>query len=47
MSMIFSLVFQWVMLDQGAVMFSMVVVPLYVTLGKEGLLHILSQSKLI
>ena len=39
--------FQWVMIDQGAVMFSIVLVPLYVTLGVEGLNHILNQSKSI
>lgn len=37
---------EWVMIDQGAVMFSMVLVPLYVTLGIEGLNHILNQTEL-
>ena len=41
-----SLLFQWIMVDQGAMMFSMVLVPLYSTLGAEGMNHILQQSKL-
>jgi len=36
---------EWVLVDQGAVMYSMVLVPLYVTLGLEGLGHILSQTE--
>ena len=36
---------QWVIVDQGAMMFSMVLVPLYDTLGGEAFQHILKQSK--
>ena len=35
------------MVDQGAIMFSMALVPLYSTLGIEGMQHILHQSESI
>ncbi|XP_065057967.1 long-chain-fatty-acid--CoA ligase 5-like [Rhopilema esculentum] len=37
---------EWVIVDQGAMMFSMVMVPLYDTLGQEGMQHILLQTEL-
>ena len=37
---------EWVIVDQGSMMFSMVLVPLYGTFGAKGLDHILKQTEL-
>eukprot|EP00794_Sanderia_malayensis_P020230 gene20230-22206_t len=37
---------EWVIVDQGAMMFSMVLVPIYNTLGKEGLQFIIEETEM-